>query len=244
MTDEARLVDALLIAGSIALFFGGVFYVAYRVVTWARRGSKKAYVIGAALAPLMFNVVDPDFRIVNEAKQLKKREEDNPGDPPDGEGERAAPREVQVADELEYGGLEAEVAMTTKPRVWHPVFARAIALVLSLMALATTVVASMALLSDFYGSDVRQSFSPFEWASIYLMSALLLVSMFQLFRLKKASVWLFAGYLGLGILTAIGQSLMQEPGPHLDLRVTFVTVPLALAVLAYMRRLSTQGKLV
>ena len=245
MTDESRLVDALLMAGSIALFFGGVFYVAYRVVTWARRQSKKAYVIGAALAPLMaFNVVDPDFRIVNEAKQLKKREEDNPGDPPVGEDDSVAPQEAHVSDELEHGGLEAEVAMATKSRDWHPVFARAIAFVLSLMALATTVVASMALLSDSYGSAVRQSISPFVWAAIYLMSALLLASMFQFFRLRKASVWLFAGYLGLGILIAIGQSLMQEPSPYLDFRVMFVTAPLALAVLAYMRRLSTQGKLV
>jgi len=244
MTDESRLVDALLIAVTLALFFGGVFYVAYRVVTWARRQKKRAYVIGAVLAPLAFNVVDPDFRIVNEAKQLKKREEDNPGDPPDDEGESIALPQVQPTGEREQGGLEAEVATTTKSRGWHPVFARAIALVLSLMALATSVVASMALLSDFYGSDVRQSFSAFEWASIYLMSALLLVSMFQLFRLRRASVWLFAGYLGLGIVVAIGRSLLQEPSPHLDLRVMFVTVPLALVVLAYLRRLTTLGKLV
>jgi hypothetical protein len=245
MADESRLVDALLIAGSIALFFGGAFYVAYRVVTWARRQSKKAYVIGAALAPFMaFNVVDPDFRIVNEAKQLKKREEDNPGDPPDGEGESMAPQEVQETGELEHGESEAEVAMTTKSRVWHPAFARAIAIVLSLMALATSVVASMVLLSDLYGSDARQSFSAFEWASIYLMSALLLVSMFQLFRLRKISVWLFAGYVGLGILLAIGQSLLQDPSRYLDLRVMFVTVAVALAVLGYMRRLSTRGALV
>jgi hypothetical protein len=46
--------------------------------------SKRAYFIGAALAPFIAlgNVVDPDFRIVQEAKQLKKREEDDPGDPP------------------------------------------------------------------------------------------------------------------------------------------------------------------
>ena len=51
---------------------------------WARRQSKRAYFIGAALAPFIAlgNVVDPDFRIVQEAKQLKKREEDDPGDPP------------------------------------------------------------------------------------------------------------------------------------------------------------------
>jgi hypothetical protein len=62
-----------------------VVFCLYRVVLWARRGAKRAYVIGAALAPFMAagNVSDPDFRIVHEAKQHKQREEDEPGDPPD-----------------------------------------------------------------------------------------------------------------------------------------------------------------
>ena len=83
MTDDSRFVEALLAAATAALFFGAVLVGGYRVVTWARRQSKGAYVIGAALAPFigMGNVVDPDFRIVQEAKQLKKREEDDPGDP-------------------------------------------------------------------------------------------------------------------------------------------------------------------
>jgi hypothetical protein len=242
MTDESPLVDALLIVGTLALFFIGVFYSAYRIVKGARRRSKSSYIIGAALAPLMWNVVDPDFRIVNEAKQLKKREEDNPGDPPDGEDETIAPQEVEVTGRQRVGS-RAEVAMATKNRVWRPVLARAIALLLSVMALATSVVASLALSTDFYGSEVRESLSPLEWASIYLMSALLLVSMFQLFRLKKVSVWLFAGYLSLGIVIALGHALMQETNPYLDLRVMFVTVPIALAVLAYMRWLNRHGKL-
>ena len=56
----------------------------YRVVGWARRRQKRAYIVGAALTPFMAagHVVDPDFRIVHEAKQHKKREEDEPGDPP------------------------------------------------------------------------------------------------------------------------------------------------------------------
>ena len=61
-----------------------VAYALYRLVKWARRRAKGAYVLGAALAPFFGfgNVSDPDFRIVNEAKQLKKREEDDAGDPP------------------------------------------------------------------------------------------------------------------------------------------------------------------
>jgi hypothetical protein len=111
------------------------------------------------------------------------------------------------------------------------------------MALATLVVVSMTLFSDFYGASIRESFSAFEWASFYLMSALLLVAMLQLFRLRKASVRLFAGYIAVGILISVGQSLVRDPNPYLDLRVTFVTVPLALAMLTYMRRLSRQGRL-
>jgi hypothetical protein len=40
--------------------------------------------LGAVLTPLgaAGHVVDPDFRVVNEAQQTKKRDEDDPGDPP------------------------------------------------------------------------------------------------------------------------------------------------------------------
>jgi hypothetical protein len=64
---------------------GLVVYLLYRLVVWARTRAKGAYVLGAALAPFfaLGNVSDPDFRIVNEAKQDRKREEDDPGDPPD-----------------------------------------------------------------------------------------------------------------------------------------------------------------
>lgn len=137
--------------------------------------------------------------------------------------------------------------MVRKARIWRPVVARAIALVLSLMALCTLVVASMILFSDTYGPvgrDVRESFSAFEWASMYLVSLLLLASMFQLFRLRRASVWLFAGYIGLGMLLSLTHLLTQEANPYLDLRIAFVTVPVALAILAYMHRLSRQAKLV
>jgi len=78
------LADALLAAGVVAVFFCVVILCLYRVVAWARRRSKRAYMIGAALAPFIAlgKVTDPDFRIVQEAKQLKKRDEDDAGDPP------------------------------------------------------------------------------------------------------------------------------------------------------------------
>jgi len=78
------LLTSVLIA-SVAVIL--VLYLLYRLLRWARTRSKGAYVLGAVLAPLgaAGNVSDPDFRIVNEAKQLRKREEDDNGDPPNEE---------------------------------------------------------------------------------------------------------------------------------------------------------------
>jgi hypothetical protein len=92
MADGSNLMDAFLATGTVALLFCGICYGGYRLVVRARRRSKSAYIVGAALAPLiaMGQVVDPDFRIVQEAKQLKEREEDDPGDPPVGDDESLA----------------------------------------------------------------------------------------------------------------------------------------------------------
>jgi len=89
MDATSTLTDALLAAAAVAIFFGVAAFCLYRVVVWARRRSKRAYFIGAALAPFIAlgRVVDPDFRIVQEAKQTKKREEDDGGDPPAPEDE-------------------------------------------------------------------------------------------------------------------------------------------------------------
>jgi hypothetical protein len=81
------IIDVVLAVGALA----AILYCLYCVVGWARRRRKRAYAIGAALAPFMAlgNVVDPDFRIVHEAKQHKRREEDEPGDPPGDEEDLA-----------------------------------------------------------------------------------------------------------------------------------------------------------
>ena len=91
MDASSTLTDALLAAGAIVMFLCVAILGLYRVVVWARRRSKRAYVIGAALAPFMAlgRVVDPDFRIVQEAKRLKNREEDDSGDPPSPDDEPA-----------------------------------------------------------------------------------------------------------------------------------------------------------
>lgn len=90
MDASSTLADALLAAGAVAIFVGVTIFGLYRVVVWARRGSKRAHAIGAALAPLIAlgKVTDQDFRVLQEAKQLKKREEDDAGDPPAPEEER------------------------------------------------------------------------------------------------------------------------------------------------------------
>jgi hypothetical protein len=83
MTLTQVVIDVVIAVAVVA----AILYVLHRVVGWARRRQRRAYAIGAALAPFMSMglVVDPDFRIVHEAKQHKKREEDEPGDPPNGE---------------------------------------------------------------------------------------------------------------------------------------------------------------
>ena len=90
MNEHTVLTDALLAAGALIIFFSGLFYGLYRVVVWARQRRKRAYVVGAVLSPYLGlgNVADPDFRIVQEAKRLKNREDDGPGDPPESEDER------------------------------------------------------------------------------------------------------------------------------------------------------------
>jgi hypothetical protein len=87
MTLIQAIIQVAVAVAIVAVISSG-FYV---VVGWARRRQKRAYAIGAVMAPLMSMgvVVDPDFRIVHEAKQHKKREEDEPGDPPNGERDGA-----------------------------------------------------------------------------------------------------------------------------------------------------------
>ena len=83
----AILGNLLLAAGGLGLFF----LLLYRITLWARRRASGAYVLGAFLIPIggMGNVSDPDFKIVNEAKQVKRKEEDDAGDPPNGDFEQA-----------------------------------------------------------------------------------------------------------------------------------------------------------
>jgi len=78
--DTDSLVASVLAAVAVLL----IPYLLYRVARWARARTTGAYVLGAALSPIIAagSVVDPDSRVVNEAKQLKRQEEDDAGDPP------------------------------------------------------------------------------------------------------------------------------------------------------------------
>lgn len=82
--DLASIVTSVVVAVT-ALFL--VVYLLYRIARWARTRATGAYVLGALFAPLgaAGNVSDPDFRLVNEAKQRREHEEDDPGDPPNDE---------------------------------------------------------------------------------------------------------------------------------------------------------------
>jgi hypothetical protein len=78
--DVNSLVASVLAAVAVLL----IPYLLYRVARWARARTTGAYVLGVALSPIIAagSVVDPDSRVVNEAKQLKRQEEDDAGDPP------------------------------------------------------------------------------------------------------------------------------------------------------------------
>ncbi|HEX5047150.1 MAG TPA: hypothetical protein VFX89_08530 [Gammaproteobacteria bacterium] len=63
-----------------------------RAVQHAKSGSAGAHVLGAAfLFFAMGNMRDPTDEIAQQAKQLKRRDEDASGDPPNGDDQRRDP---------------------------------------------------------------------------------------------------------------------------------------------------------
>jgi hypothetical protein len=120
MNSSSTLTEALLSAAVVAAFFYIVVRCLYRVVVWSRRQSKKAFVVGAALFPFIAlgNVSDPEFRIVQEAKRLKNREDDNPGDPPDPEDEgilRTATELAANKSEHPVGRRDESIVAASRP---------------------------------------------------------------------------------------------------------------------------------
>ena len=64
--------------------FALIAFLLWRIARWARPRPSGAYVLGALIIPIggMGNVSDPEYKMINEAQQLKRQEEDDSGDPP------------------------------------------------------------------------------------------------------------------------------------------------------------------
>jgi hypothetical protein len=243
------LIEAAVNAVIALAVLGLIILCLYRVVLWARRRAKRAYIIGAALAPFIAlgNVSDPDFRIVNEAKQLKKREEDEPGDPPSQENEAApefAPNKVSPPQTSVQRTRKESLMFTA--RVRRPTAPWLIAIVLGGMAVLTSLTQSWILLADPAdltprAREVLTSFTVFEWVSLFSLHAMLLTAMFLLFRLRKSSVWWFAAYISLGLSFSVWYAISYEP--LVPPAVTGFGTTIAVMVLAYLFRLKRQGNL-
>jgi hypothetical protein len=242
METNLTMTDALLAAGTVAAFFCVAIWFLRHVVVWARRRRKRAYVIGAALAPLMAlgMVVDPDMRIIQEAKRLKKREEDNPGDPPSSEDEEIVRAATEIAAEKKGNVVHKGESGTVTPKPTRPALIYVISTALGLVATTTTLVLAWLLFADAALLDpatrfARDSLSVLDWGTVLGMSALLLISTVMLFRLRKSSMYWFGAYLAVGVLGSVWYALTPGLERHFDVRVTsFGGIPIGIAVLLYM----------
>jgi hypothetical protein len=80
MEDVAR-VFVQSIFGTVSLTF--LVALGVQLIRYAKKGSPGAQVLGATFMLLSFgNIRDPSNELIQEAKQLKRREEDDSGDPP------------------------------------------------------------------------------------------------------------------------------------------------------------------
>jgi hypothetical protein len=220
-------------------------------VVWARRQKKRAFVIGAALAPLIAlgMAVDPDMRIVQEAKRLKKREEDNPGDPPASEDEEIASAAREIAEQRKENVVSKNESIVISAKSARPVLVFVISVLLGLMAGVTALTLAWFLFADAtllspQTRFARDSLSVLDWSSLFAMSALLLTSRVMLFRLRKSSLSWFGAYLALGLLGSVWYALTPERELYIDIHVTsFAGIPVAIAVLFYMLRLKKRAVL-
>ena len=251
MDESSTLTDALLAAGTIVIFFYVVVRCLHRVVVWARRRSKRAYVIGAALAPFMAlgNVSDPDFRILQEAKRLKNREDDDSGDPPGTEDERIVRAAAEIAAKKGDNAVRKEDVVAVAARPTRPALVWLVSIALGLTASVTSLVLAWLLFAEpaLLAPQVRfarESLSAFDWVSLFVMSVTLLTSMVMLFRLRKSSVHVFVLYVALGTLVTAWYAMTPEQESHFDPGITlFVGMPVAVAVLLYMLRLKKRAVL-
>lgn len=81
--DVARLFAAVVFA---AVALTSLFALGVQLVRLGKKGSTAAHVLGATFMLIGFgNFRDPTNELVQQAKQLKQREDDDSGDPPDPE---------------------------------------------------------------------------------------------------------------------------------------------------------------
>ena len=79
--DIARLFATAVFA---AVALTSLFALGVQLVRLGKKGSAAAHVLGATFMLIGFgNFRDPTNEIVQQAKQLKQREDDDSGDPPD-----------------------------------------------------------------------------------------------------------------------------------------------------------------
>ena len=81
--DVARLFATVVFA---AVALTSIFALGVQLVRLGKKGSTAAHVLGATFMLIGFgNFRDPTNEVVQQAKQLKQREDDDSGDPPDPE---------------------------------------------------------------------------------------------------------------------------------------------------------------
>ena len=79
--DPIQLLARVTFATIGTLFLVGL---AINLVQYAKKASAGAYVLGTVFMLMGFgNMQDPTMEMVQQAKQVKKHEEDDSGDPPD-----------------------------------------------------------------------------------------------------------------------------------------------------------------
>lgn len=112
-----------------------------------------------------------------------------------------------------------------------------ISIIVGLMAVSNIVILSATLVlgsSNPALQSVIESASAFDWFTLYVLSAILLMSMVSLFRLRRRAVSWFAVYIGLASFVGLGYALSPENPPFFDELVGLGGLFVALAILGYM----------
>lgn len=247
-----------IVIGVLASFVALALFVLvlYRLVLWARKQSKGAYVFAAAVAPFlaMGNVSDPDFRIVLEAKQLKKREEDDTGDPPnntdDDDGSEPRRYSGTPADlDVDGAAKKRRLVARSNERRRRPALVWAISIVVGLVALTQLLIQTLPFLPSQSAQlvaalrDAVASVPMLDRATLFLLSAILLTSMTLFFRMRRSSIGWFVAYLALGSAAAVRYALTAARDPWFDAKASLIGVTITALILVYMWRLKRRHAL-